>query len=131
MSFNGESRSHIKYTAKRQIDPGQGLIKPCLVLTSAVAPDGSKTDRLTKWAFQNKSHHMRLCDNVFYCSEGLHIVYFHVVGIIWRVNQSTKHALGICIPRIETLVCCCFYRKQSLGNVADSVAVHVYICHNI
>lgn len=37
MRFNGESQSHIKYTAKGHIDPGQDLIKPCLVLISTVA----------------------------------------------------------------------------------------------
>lgn len=44
MRFNGESQSRIIYTAKRHIDPGQDLIKPCLVLniTVAVASKGSK-----------------------------------------------------------------------------------------
>lgn len=41
--FNGESQSRIKHTAKRHIDPGQGLIKPCLVLPSRdAAPSAVK-----------------------------------------------------------------------------------------
>lgn len=37
MGFNGGSQRYIKYTAKRQIDPGQDLIKLCLAVNSSVA----------------------------------------------------------------------------------------------